>query len=189
MGTASVNLTFTDGLNPNSFEADEVSVLENGTLELKNGEDRSYVAHGAWSAVDVLRGDKSDFIEEIADFMSAGGQQVPDEPMERVAYKTLSYLVRVDEEVDETFAAWEKDDTAEAVDGFLDTAYVAFTGALQLAGVEATREGWEAILRANTSKIDGTYGETVTDPGSGKILKPEGWQAPDIEGILARHSR
>ncbi|MDK6943973.1 hypothetical protein QP251_13955, partial [Enterococcus faecalis] len=82
--------------------------------------------------------------------------------------------------------AWFLDLAPGAVDGFLDTAYVAITGAIRIAGVEKARECWEAIMRANTSKIDGTYGETITDPKTGKILKPKGWKAPDIKGILDR---
>lgn len=73
---------------------------------------------------------------------------------------------------------------AESVDGFLDLAYVAFTGAIRLVGAVKAKECWEAILDANDSKINGTLGEVITDPNTGKVLKPRGWKAPDLESIL-----
>ena len=43
---------------------------------------------------------------------------------------------------------------------------------------------WDAVVDANNAKIDGRYGDIVRDPDTGKILKPEGWQAPDIQAII-----
>lgn len=73
---------------------------------------------------------------------------------------------------------------AESVDGFLDLAYVAFTGAIRLVGATKAKKCWEAILDANDAKINGTLGEVITDPNTGKVLKPRGWKAPDLESIL-----
>ena len=120
--------------------------------------------------------------QQIADFMRAGRQRVPAIPRRR--HNTAEFweiLGRIREEYDETRCAAN---TAEALDGFLDIAYVAFTGALHVAGLKATEEAWELINRANTSKIDGTYGPTVTDPLTGKILKPEGFKHPNIQEVI-----
>ena len=147
---------------------------------------------GEWHAVSIYETKienevpGEDLFDEIALFMRAGNQIVPEAPAESVPSALLDFIARVREEVRETESGWANNNRAEVVDVFLDTAYVAITGAIRIAGVEKARECWEAIMRANTSKIDGTYGETVTDPDTGKILKPEGWTAPDIGGILGR---
>ena len=152
---------------------------------------------GEWSYVTILPTNSNgsepdqepepDMFDEIGEFMMEGHQYVPGTPVFATPLGASDYLDRVQEEVSETREACRTHDIAGAVDGFLDTAYVAITGAIRFAGVEKARECWEAIMRANTSKIDGTYGETVTDPETGKILKPEGWEAPDIGGILGRY--
>ncbi|WOT03408.1 hypothetical protein [Corynebacterium pyruviciproducens] len=121
-------------------------------------------------------------LEQIADFMNAGNQKVPEKPRkDPFSYECWHILNRVLEEYHETRYAKT---TAEALDGFLDIAYVAFTGALHVAGLKATEEAWKLINRANTSKIDGTYGPTVTDPLTGKILKPEGFKHPNIQEVI-----
>ena len=129
---------------------------------------------------------RPDMFSEIAEFMRAGGQKVPTTPEKSVPKDVDRFVDRVREEVIETTTAYFMADKPEVVDGFLDTAYVALTGAIRVAGEKKARECWEAIMRANTSKIDGTYGPTVRDEHTGKILKPEGWTAPNIEGILGR---
>lgn len=114
--------------------------------------------------------------------MRAGNQSVPETPQEDpFGYDYWQILSRVFEEYRETGYARN---TAEALDGFLDIAYVAFTGALHVAGLKATEEAWELINRANTSKIDGTYGPVITDPSTGKVLKPEGFKHPNIQEVI-----
>ena len=45
---------------------------------------------------------------------------------------------------------------------------------------------WQAIQNANMAKVDPTTGK-VTKRADGKVLKPEGWQPPDIEAIITKH--
>lgn len=127
-------------------------------------------------------------ITDIAAFMLAGGQRVPATAMKTLTEEDKDDLFyfqdRLLEEFTETNHAIGDDDVCEVVDGFLDAAYVAFTGALRVGGVAGVTRAWEAILRANTSKIDGSLGPVVRDEETGKILKPEGWTAPDIEEAL-----
>lgn len=144
-------------------------------------------------------------LNDISDFMLAGGQHVPGRPNWTPSpFEIDQYISRVESEVEETITAtWggPEDyvkaeatgetfnpipDVPEVVDGFLDIAYAAFTGALNVAGLEKTRACWEAIVDANLAKVDGRFGPAITDPESEKILKPIGWKAPDIEGILGR---
>ena len=178
------------------FEDSDFQISENGTLAIcydnEDHEIHTVLPPGEWKAASIYetkienKVPGEDLFDEIALFMRAGNQTVPHKPSSGVPAGVARFIDRVREEVKETSNAYFANHRAEAVDGFLDTAYVAITGAIRIAGVEKARECWEAIMRANTSKIDGTYGETVTDPSTGKILKPEGWTAPDIEGILGR---
>lgn len=177
------------------FENSDFQITENGTVAVQYEdclEFHTAFPPGEWKAVSVYETKiekdvpGEDLFDEIALFMRAGGQKVPDSPTPGVPTDVYAFIERTQDEILETRNGWFMNDTAEVVDGFLDTAYVAITGAIRVAGVKKARECWEAILRANTSKIDGTYGETVTDPDTGKILKPEGWKAPDIKGILGR---
>ena len=177
------------------FEDSDFQITENGTVAVQYEdclEFHTAFPPGEWKAVSIyetkIQNDVpgEDLFDEIALFMRAGNQEVPTKPVVGVPADVALFIERVREEVKETSDAYFLNHQAEAVDGFLDTAYVAITGAIRVAGVKKARECWEAILRANTSKIDGTYGETVTDPDTGKILKPEGWKAPDIKGILGR---
>lgn len=127
-------------------------------------------------------------IEKIAFFMDMGGQEAPlywcGEPLGMSEGKR--FLDRVDEELIETYHAIREGDSAEILDGFLDIAYAALTGAIRTAGVRAAYEGWDAVVDANQAKVDGRHGPVVRNELNGKILKPEGWESPDIEGILQR---
>lgn len=70
----------------------------------------------------------------------------------------------------------------EAVDAFLDIAVVAYGGALEVAGIAATHRAADEVTRSNLAKIgpDGA----VAKRADGKVMKPEGWTAPDIAGAL-----
>lgn len=124
-------------------------------------------------------------IHQIAEFMRAGGQTVPDDLDRELKFTELTnFINRTIDEVQETVEAAQQADYAEILDGFIDTAYVALSGAIRLVGEKKAIAAWEAVVDANTAKIDGRYGDIVRDPDTGKILKPEGWQAPDIQAII-----
>jgi len=44
------------------------------------------------------------------------------------------------------------------------------------------REVWDEVQRSNMAKV--VDGKVVRDPHTGKVLKPEGWTAPDIAAVL-----
>lgn len=52
-------------------------------------------------------------------------------------------------------------------------------------GPETANDIVAEIARSNNAKI--VDGNVIRNPDTGKILKPEGWQRPDVAGILARH--
>lgn len=134
-------------------------------------------------------------IDAIANFMSLGGQTVPEGTDREVTRDEVdNFLIRVEEEVIETFLGihgkrvlHEIDapvgNIPETLDGFIDIAYVALTGAIRLVGADKARAAWDAVVDANLAKVDGRHGPAYRDE-NGKIQKPEGWTAPDIEAIV-----
>lgn len=74
-------------------------------------------------------------------------------------------------------------DLAAAVDACADTDYVVDGVRCVLGISESARVAVaDAVHAANMAKLLGPK-----DPTTGKQLKPEGWQAPDIAGVLRRH--
>lgn len=134
-------------------------------------------------------------VEAIASFMALGGQVVPDDVDRDITTEEICrFIDRVEEEIEETFDASGFHDPAfriqapvnhaEVLDGFIDAAYAALTGAIRVAGEEKAKAAWDAVVDANLSKVDGRYGPPIINPETGKIGKPEGWIAPDIEAII-----
>lgn len=67
-----------------------------------------------------------------------------------------------------------------AIDSLVDLIYV-ILGTAVAWGIDLDPYFWE-VQRANMDKAGGPK------RADGKVLKPEGWRPPDIEGILARVS-
>lgn len=81
------------------------------------------------------------------------------------------------EEAEETVAAILRGDIVEAIDGMCDLLCVTYGTAEEL-GVDLA-PFWAEVHRSNMAKAGGPV------RGDGKRLKPEGWQPPDIAGVLA----
>lgn len=124
--------------------------------------------------------------EQVAKFMEEGGQTVPLTTDYTVANEFGDYAQRVQDEVDELTEAMKDQDVPEMLDALIDTAYVALSGAVRLVGKQKAHAAWNAVSKANWRKVNGDLGPVVRDEETGKILKPEGWWAPDIESIVAR---
>lgn len=84
-------------------------------------------------------------------------------------------FVKVFSEVEEGF---EKPDLVEAVDAIGDLLYVTYGAAIRL-GVDI-EPFFTEIHNSNMAKLGGGM------RADGKFLKPEGWQPPDIAGLLER---
>ena len=80
------------------------------------------------------------------------------------------------EEFQEAFDAMENEDLVEVADGLADLIYVAIGAALEF-GIPLD-EVFEEVHRTNMEKANGPR------RSDGKILKPEGWEPPDVAGIL-----
>jgi len=78
-------------------------------------------------------------------------------------------------------------DLVEVADGIVDAIYVLVGTALEFGlPMQAL---WDEVQRSNMAKAvlqpDGSF--KVVRRADGKILKPEGWTPPDIEGVLRAH--
>jgi predicted HAD superfamily Cof-like phosphohydrolase len=87
------------------------------------------------------------------------------------------YLGLIEEEVGELNDAVADDDTVEQLDALVDILVVTM-GAIRAAGWDG--EGaWKEVMNTNFAKIDPTTGKVIKRE-DGKVLKPEGWLAPQL---------
>lgn len=104
-------------------------------------------------------------------------QQVPQDMMEFRA-KFLQ------EELDEFNEGFAEGDHAKMFDALMDLVYVAM-GTAHLQGYPWQR-GWIEVQRANMAKVRAKADGSDSLRGSSyDVVKPEGWIAPDIAGLLA----
>ena len=85
------------------------------------------------------------------------------------------YCNLIEEEYNELNTAQDK---TEALDALIDILVVTI-GAIHSMGADA--EGaWKEVMRTNFAKIDKDTGK-VRKREDGKVLKPEGWQPPNLK--------
>lgn len=117
----------------------------------------------------------SDQIRDVAAFHQAMGQ----DPRQRDLSKrtqSLRYAL-IKEEYDELCTATSLADEADAL---VDLAYVIIGSLIAFHGEGTARALWNEVHRSNMAKFEG---ERRMRP-DGKVLKPEGWTPPDIDGVL-----
>jgi predicted HAD superfamily Cof-like phosphohydrolase len=91
------------------------------------------------------------------------------------------YLSLIDEEFKELEQAVHDNDTVEQLDALIDILVVTL-GALHSGGFDA--EGaWKEVMRTNFAKVDPATGK-VRKREDGKVLKPEGWQPPNLKSFV-----
>ena len=112
-------------------------------------------------------------------FMRACDQTVGEYDLEQyVLYNNL-----IKEEVSELNEAWLAGDKVEQLDALIDILVVTI-GAIHSMGADA--EGaWKEVMRTNFDKIDRDTGK-VRKREDGKVLKPLGWTAPELEPFLKK---
>ena len=93
------------------------------------------------------------------------------------------YLGLIEEEGDELSAAIEKHDQVETLDALIDILVVTI-GAIHSAGFDA-ESAWKEVMATNFAKIDRDTGK-VRKREDGKVLKPQGWTAPDLAPFLKK---
>ena len=112
-------------------------------------------------------------------FMRACDQTVEDFNNEQF---TL-YLNLIKEEYNELFVANNEDNREEMLDALIDILVVTI-GAIHSMGADA--EGaWEEVMDTNFAKIDKETGK-VRKREDGKVLKPDGWQPPNLNPFLSK---
>lgn len=121
-------------------------------------------------------------LRDVEAFHRAGDVPVLRKPQwpseERVEFRRRL----IDEEVNkETLFAMDNCRFVDTADGLVDSIYV-ICGAMLEFGIPAAV--WDEVQRSNMAKVDGKTGKVVRRESDGKILKPEGWTPPDVEGIL-----
>lgn len=119
-----------------------------------------------------------DWVQDVKDFHEKFAPHIPAEkPCVPPQRSGQSYCLGfVKEEYDETFRAMEDGDLEGVADGLADLCYVAIRAAL-IWGIDL-RPVWDEVHRANMAKVGGKARE------DGKILKPDGWQPPNIRAVL-----
>lgn len=73
-------------------------------------------------------------------------------------------------------------DPAEILDGLLDIIVIAWGTALAYFGPTIAKQAANEVVWSNLSKVIGEGLPLLREDG--KILKPPGWLAPDIKGVL-----
>jgi len=106
------------------------------------------------------------------------GSACDQEPNE-ANYKMYLDLIR--EETDELEEAIIDNDKVEQLDALVDILVVTM-GAIRAAGWDG--EGaWKEVMDTNFAKIDPDTGK-VRKREDGKVLKPEGWKAPELAQFI-----
>ena len=91
------------------------------------------------------------------------------------------YLGLINEEYTELQDAIEANDRVEQLDALVDILVVTI-GAIRAGGFDG--EGaWNEVMRTNFAKIDPESGK-VRKREDGKVLKPEGWQPPQLNEFI-----
>jgi predicted HAD superfamily Cof-like phosphohydrolase len=110
-------------------------------------------------------------------FMKACDQTVGE--LNEAQYKL--YLDLMEEEWKELKAALLMEDRVEQLDALLDFIVVT-TGAIHSAGFNG-EGGWKEVMTTNFAKIDKETGK-VRKREDGKVLKPTGWVAPNLQPFV-----
>jgi predicted HAD superfamily Cof-like phosphohydrolase len=93
------------------------------------------------------------------------------------------YLNLINEEHNELKQAVADNDMTEQLDALIDILVVTI-GAIHSGGFDA--EGaWKEVMSTNFAKIDRETGK-VRKREDGKVLKPVGWTAPDLNPYLKK---
>jgi predicted HAD superfamily Cof-like phosphohydrolase len=91
------------------------------------------------------------------------------------------YLSLIAEEYNELADAIAADDRVEQLDALIDILVVTM-GAIRAGGYDG--EGaWKEVMDTNFAKIDPDTGK-VRKREDGKVLKPEGWKAPELAPFI-----
>ena len=102
-----------------------------------------------------------------------------DQPASEANYKM--YLDLITEEYEELGQALIDDNRVEQLDALVDILVVTM-GAIRAAGWDG-EAAWKEVMDTNFAKIDPETGKVIKRE-DGKVLKPEGWKAPELAQFI-----
>lgn len=121
--------------------------------------------------------------EMVQDFHTAFGQRVGRRPQLPDMNERSLRMKLLQEEFREYTEAEGDDNLVEVADALADLIYIACGTAVSY-GIPLD-EIYQEVHRSNMAKlVDGK----VLRRDDGKVIKPEGWTAPDIAAILDKHN-
>ena len=91
------------------------------------------------------------------------------------------YVDLIREELDELMEAGAADDDVARLDALIDIMVVT-VGAIHSLGANGNG-AWNEVMHTNFAKIDRVTGK-VRKREDGKVLKPEGWQPPNLKKFI-----
>jgi predicted HAD superfamily Cof-like phosphohydrolase len=91
------------------------------------------------------------------------------------------YLGLIDEEYGELVDAVDADDKVEQLDALVDILVVTM-GAIRAAGWDG-EAAWKEVMDTNFAKVNPDTGKVIKRE-DGKVLKPEGWKAPELSQFI-----
>lgn len=87
----------------------------------------------------------------------------------------------LDSEIRELEKAVKDEDINEMADAYADIVYIVLGTAIQQLGIERFSRVWNEVHRSNMAKFPDGHAILRED---GKVMKPDGWTPPDIEGAM-----
>lgn len=117
---------------------------------------------------------------DIEDFQKRMGYHYSGEPRIIPESLQLDGIRHLHEELQEYIDSVNAGDLAGALDALVDIVYVA-KGLAYKHGFP-WGEAWQAVQKANMSKMPAPS----VEGGKGGVVKPEGWEAPDIRSIVEK---
>lgn len=133
--------------------------------------------------------DKTTNFSDVGDFHRKFGLPVFDGYEHDVPADLLEFRESfLREELDEFSRGVAAGDPVQMFDALLDLVYVAM-GTAHVMGFP-WQEGWDEVQRSNMEKVraqpDGSDSKRLS---AYDVVKPEGWEGPKLEGVLATLSR
>ena len=117
---------------------------------------------------------ESTMYHDVVQFIQACDQEVS-------AKNAQLYAKLIKEEYSEFVAAKLLNDEVEQLDACMDMIWV-ILGFCYMKGYDVSG-AWKEVARSNLAKIDPSTGK-VNKREDGKVIKPEGWTAPDLKQFV-----
>jgi len=131
----------------------------------------------------------SSYFEDVGSFHERFGLPVADAgtPCRPMGAEDEAYRINfISEEFEELKLACRAGDVSEMLDALVDLVYVAL-GTAHYMGAPFDK-AWAEVQRANMAKVrvENDLNKPYRRPGA--VVKPPGWEPPDVAGVITRHN-